>query len=104
MRELTDLGIVLILESDGFGERGDRVLLTRKEMPAVGRTRTVVTLDVHFLLCRGLLWRVARIETNREYVEVFAQVEFQNAQRTAQPIQDLPAQHRALVINHVEDD
>ena len=98
MRVLVDLGVVRVAEPDGARQLRDRVLAAGEEMPSGLGALTLVALDVCRLLAPRQLRRLARIEAHRDDVELLADREVQHADGAHQSVEDLRAQHRALVV------
>ena len=103
VRVLVDLGIVLILEADGFGERVDRVRLAGQEMPAGGGAGTAVALEIVLLLGGGDVGRFLRIEAYGEDVEFVADIKLHHLHGAGEPGQSFSAEHGAVVVDQVQD-
>src|SRR5215471_11394973 len=73
-------------------------------MPALLRAWTTIAFQPRGFRSARILWRFARIEADREHVEILADIKFHRLQSAGQAAQDLAAQHRAFVINQVQDD
>ena len=70
-----------------------------QEMPAIRCLRMAVILHVNGFFRRRLLRRFARIEADRDHIVILARRERQDFGRPHHAIQDLRAQHRAVVID-----
>ena len=81
VRELPDLLVVRVAEADGVGQRVDRCLRPGQEVPAAGRLRPAVALDVARLLLRRQARAFLRVEADRDDVELAAGLEVQDAER-----------------------
>ena len=102
MSELPSLLIVRILEANCLGDRVDRFLWARQEMPAVGGPRPVVAFENCGLLCGRQFGRVFGIKADREDVEFFPHVKFQDLQRALQSHEEFAAKHGTAVVNQAE--
>ena len=102
VRVLLDVGVVGVAEADGVGQRLDRRLGAGQEVPAVRRRRPPVVRHVGRLLVGGEAEVVFRVDADDDDVEVLAGVERQGLQRAGHAVQDLRAEHRALVIRERE--
>ena len=102
VRELVGLDVIRVLKPDDAREPLDGALRTGQEVPAVGGAEPAVALDVLLLLHGGLLGRVARIDADRDDVELFADVESQLGQAIGDAVHDHRTKHRTAVVHEVE--
>ena len=75
MRELLSFRIVLILESGGSRERGNRVLLAGKKMPALLDALAAIAGQLLLLLFRGHFGRFAGLQADSKHLELPAHIE-----------------------------
>src|SRR5262245_30114235 len=68
-------------------------------MPSCCRAVAFVACYVGLCLLRGKFGCLARVETDGDYFEVPSDVELQHVESACQPIQNLVAKHRAVVIH-----
>src|SRR5947209_3956497 len=73
-------------------------------MPSLRGTGTSVTPQIFRLLRRRHLRRFAGIEAHRDDLKLLPHIELQHAERTFETAKDFSAQHRALVIDQIQDD
>src|SRR5205085_3000793 len=104
MRELLSFGIVLILKSNGFRERGNRVLLAGKKMPALLDSFAAVAGQILQLLLRRHFRRFAGIKAHSQNLELPARIELQTSECDSQPAQHFRAKHLAIEIGQIQDD
>src|ERR1700730_15749036 len=72
-------------------------------MPASGTARSSVTPQIFRLLRGRHFWSLFRIETHCKNVEFLSDIELQHSECALQPTQDFSAQHRALVVNKIQN-
>src|SRR5882757_3423857 len=101
---LSGLLVPLELETDGLGERIDRVGWTSQEMPALVCAGPAVAAHDVALFGGGHVGRFVGIETYGDYVEILADVERQDFKRSGEALQHFTTEHRALVVAEVQDD
>ena len=98
------LRIVGIAKSDRVGERADRLLGAGQKMPAVRIRAPRISADIDLFLSRGQLRTFGWVDAHADDVELTARAEGHRLEAADQAIEDLGAQHRAVVINQREDD
>ena len=82
-----------LIDSGGSGQ----------EMPAAYGARTAIALQVVFLLGRGDLGRLLRIEAHRDDIEFVADIKLHHPHRAGEPGESFAAEHGAVVVDEVQD-
>ena len=97
------IGIVGVAETDGVRELLDLRLVSGEEMPAFGGAGAAVHAHVHFLFSFGQDVRFRRINADGDHVVLVADVRGQFLQAGFDSVQNLGAEHRAVVIDEREN-
>src|SRR5882762_5415180 len=103
VRELFGLRVVFVLKSGGLRDRVNRARLADQEMPSPLGAGAVVAPQKLLFLLRRQLGSVFGIEANGDDFEFLAYIELQHAQSAFQAGELFAAQHRAAVVDEVED-
>ena len=99
VRECRGINVPLVPESHRVRDALDGIRIAGQKMPAIRRLRMAVILHVNRPFSPRLFRRFARVEADRHHVVIFARRERQHLRGPHQSVQDLRAQHRALVIH-----
>jgi hypothetical protein len=104
VRELLRRLVPHVAEADRVRHPVDLALVAREEVPALGGPPAPVALEVGLLLARGQLGPFRRVEAHGHDLELLARRKVQPLERDDHPVQNLVAQHRALIVDEREDD
>ena len=99
VRELLRRLVPRELEAGGGGHPADAGLVAGEEVPALLGARPLVGVEVDRLLGRRHHRGLARVEADGDDVELLAGGLLEHAQPAHQPVEDLGAEHRALVVD-----
>src|SRR5690242_8402334 len=104
MRELAGSGIVGVPEAYGLGEKLDLCFVSREEVPSARASGTTVKSRVQLVFYLGKDRAFAGIDTHGHNGKISADFEGQFFCAAQNSVQNLGAQHRALVIHERQND
>jgi hypothetical protein len=81
----------------------DRWFITGQEAPSLFGSGTLVTIQVIRLLGTRQLGCLARVEADRQHLELATGVEFKHAENARQAVQGQRAEHGAFVVDECDD-
>ena len=104
VQELPGSWIILVVEADGLGQRGDVLLRPGQEVPAVTGFRLSIGLEVGCLLGLGQGGGLGRIDADHDGLELAAELPVQPLHGVGHAVQHQRAEHGAGEIGQVQDD